>query len=171
MKFSVHVLLIAFAAVPRMIMALARDGVLFGALSTGLARCHSRTGSPVAATLLVGGIFLGVALGCGAVVDCLYAAAYLWFFRYLILHLLALVNRWNPAHRLGAFRRRALVPVAVIGSGVTALAFHFGFAGAHSEYGPRALMVAGAAFVLAVISWWLREPRIGQPHLIVADVR
>jgi amino acid transporter len=155
---TVSTLLIAFAAVPRLIMALGRDGVFFGTLSPIFARCDRHTGSPAAATLLVGAVYLGVALSSGAVVDCLYAAAYLWFIRYFVLHVLALINRWRNG-RPGALHRRAVLPLALAGAATTPVAFHFAFAGVHSDYGPRALIVAGAAFLLATISWSLRDRR------------
>jgi APA family basic amino acid/polyamine antiporter len=156
---TVSTMLIAFAAGPRLIMALARDGIFFGRFSARFARISPRTGSPVAATLLVGALCLAVASGSRSVIEGLQGAAYLWFLRYLILHVLALINRWRREGRAGAFRRQVLLCFAMVGAGAAALAFHLGFAGTHGVHGPRALMIAGGALLLAGVSWWLRNRR------------
>jgi amino acid transporter len=152
-------LLIALAAVPRMIFAIARDGLFFGAASRFFAARDPATGVPVRATLLVGGLLLGVTLGSGAVVECLQAAAYLWFFRYYIVVALALVNRVRRPGARGALPRGALIGVALAGGALIASAWSLGFVGRHLRLGGMALLLAGAAGGLAFVAYaWRIRP-------------
>lgn len=151
---------VAFASVPRILHGIARDGLLLGPVSAPFAKLHARSRVPVAATLLTFGLFLVVLLAHRAVVDCLYAAAYLWILRYAVVHLLALTRRVRWPGEAGAFRGRWFYASAGFGLLAMLATFHLGFAGRHAEYGPRALVVIGAAFTLTVLSFRLnrREP-------------
>jgi len=93
-----------------------------------------------------------VTLAWGAVVDCLYAAAYLWFVRHGILHGLAFLNRWQESRVDGAFGRRFVLGNACFGVALTGMAFAVSFAGLHAYYGSRALSVAIGAAALAAAS-------------------
>jgi amino acid transporter len=146
-------LIIALAAVPRMIMVLARDGLFFGGWSPVFARVHPRTGSPLAATLLVGALYLGVACGDGSSLQGVYAAAYLFFFRYLVLHLLALLNCRHNLHRAQRTVRCITLGCAVAGIGLTLTAWYLAFSGRHAAYSATAGTVAAGALVLALAAW------------------
>lgn len=146
-------LLIAFAAVPRMIFAMARDGRFFGAVATKFAQVHERTGVPVAATILVVVLYLITALAAGVAIDCLYAAAYLWFIRYVIVHVLTIVSRFKNNANTAIFGRHFGLVTAVIGVIGTVLALVVGFAGSHQLYGSRALMMVGGAIGVTAVSF------------------
>jgi amino acid transporter len=149
-------LLIALAAVPRMIFAVARDGLWFGPLSGYFAQVHPRTGVPVRATLLVVAIYLAVTLCSGAVVECLYAAAYLWFFRYLVILVLAGANRLRSRRAPGLLGPRTLAVGVPTGIALIGLAWQQGFAGVHTVYGSRALVLLAVALVATAVAWALQ---------------
>ena len=150
-------LIIALAAVPRMIMVLARDGLFFGRLSLVFARTHPRTGAPLGATLLVGALYLGVACGNGSSLHGVYAAAYLFFFRYAMLHLLALLNARHDLRREQRAPRWVTVACAGAGLSLTLAAWYLAFSGRHALYSSTAGAVAGGALVLAMGAWGARR--------------
>ncbi len=156
---TLSTLTVALAAVPRVLFAIARDGLFFGPLSSAVARVHPRSGVPVNATLLVVAAYLTLALCAGKVVDCLYSAAYLWTFRYVALHALALVNRLRHPERVVAFRSRWFLLLILGGIAGIVAAFHFGFAGRHLMFAPRALFVASISFIIAAVSCGLSRAR------------
>jgi basic amino acid/polyamine antiporter, APA family len=158
-------LVIALAAVPRMIVAVSRDGLFFGPASGFFSRVHPRTGVPVRATLLVIVLQLGVILSHGAVVDCIYAAAYIWIFRYLILLGLAGANRWGKPALRGVLARPALFATVVIGSFLVIASWRFGFAGVHAELGGRVLAVLAAVLACTLLAWSLRPSYVNRLRL------
>jgi len=152
-------LLIAFAAVPRMIAAVAADGMFLGPLSQVFAKVNPRTGVPVRATLLVVSLQFAVTLRQEAVVECLEAAAYLWFLRYLVILGLAWRNRANHPAAQGVLSARLVRLGAAVGSALVAAGWWFGFAGQHARLGLHALIFIAVALVVAVISARLRNRR------------
>lgn len=150
---------VAFASVPRILHGIARDGLLLGPASAPLAKLHPRTRVPVPATLLTFGLFLLVLLAHRAVVDCLYAAAYLWILRYAVVHVLALARRVRYPGQTGAFQGRWFFASSSLGLLAMLATFHLGFAGRHAEYGPRALVVIGTALMLTLLSFRLDRRR------------
>lgn len=161
---TLSTLLVAFAAMPRLLQVLAQDNLLPRFVGRWLARTHPRTGVPRQATLALGGGCLLVTLAWGAVGDCLYAAAYLWFVRHLVLHGLALLNRRPGPRDRGAFSRTVVVVTAWVGVVATGLAFAVSFAGQHSLYGSRALMVATVAGGAALASAAARRFAVRQRY-------
>lgn len=154
---SLSTLLVAFAAMPRMLQALGRDRLPPAGIARVLQRRAARTGVPWGATILLGGAFLAVALAWGAVVDCLYAAAYLWFVRHAATHVLAGWRRWRWPSAYGVLGRRGAMINAALGFAATAAAFTLSFAGLHVHHGTRALAVAAVAGGLVVLSRLLRR--------------
>lgn len=154
---TLSTLMVALAGVPRMIHAMARDGLLFGRYSARLARLDPRTGVPLNATLAVAGICLVVTLFSDGLVGVLRAAAYLWFVRYLVIYGLAIRNRMMAA-LAPAGSRGALVPaLAVVGVVATLVAFRFGFSGSHLMCAAKALLVVGGALVATAGSFLLAD--------------
>lgn len=158
---------VAFAAVPRILHGIAKDGLLLGSASPLLAKLHPQRHVPVPATLVTFGLFLVVLLAHRAVVDCLYAAAYLWILRYAVVHVLAIARRVRHPGQPGAFRGRWFYASAGLGLLAMLATFHLGFAGRHAEYGPRALVVIGAALLLTVASFRLARGLRNSPVLPV----
>ncbi len=143
-------LMVAFAAIPRLLFGMARDGRLPMVLSRPFGRLNRR-GVPAAATVatLVG---YGIpAIASHDVVSWIYAAAYVWVLLYVAYHVLAVVRRVRGVGRPGALPRWAIaVPVAGIPS--TLACVYFAFAGGHLRYGGGALVVLGAALAATVVS-------------------
>lgn len=145
-------LVVGFAAMPRLIYGLSRDGNFFGPLSKPMARLHPRYGTPVVATIFTAVLFTAPALVSSQVVTWLYSAAYVWIILYALFHVLALVNRRVNPNSNRAFRGRWFTVSASVGVVVTLSVLYFAFAGSHLEFGGRALVVLGAALVAAFIS-------------------
>ncbi len=154
---TLSTLLVAFAAMPRMLQALGRDRLPPAWLARVLALRSARTGAPWGATVLLGGTFLAVALAWGAVVECLYAAAYLWFVRHAATHALAGWRRWRWRSAPGVLGRSGALANATAGFALTAAAFVVSFAGSHLHHGLRALAVAAVAGALVALSRWSRR--------------
>lgn len=148
-------LTVAFAAMPRIIYSVARDGNFFGPLSRVFGKLHPKFGTPVAATLLTFFLYLLPALYSSAVIEWLYSAAYLWILLYVVFHVLAILNRYRRPESEIAFRGAWFTVAAFIGIVATLVALYFAFAGAHWQYGSRALVVTGAALLTTIISFWL----------------
>ena len=164
---TLSTLLIAYAAVPRMIVALSRDGLFFGPLSRYFRAVNPRTGTPVRATLLVVGIqFLVFATQAGTT-EILQAAAYLWFLRYLVVLALAFVHRRDAAGAGGVLPRRAMLTVMGSGAGLVAGAWYVAFAGSHAEFGARAALVLVVALAAAATAWRMR-PRLALGRRAIA---
>lgn len=154
---SLGTLTVAFAAMPRILYSIARNGRFFGPLSTTFGKLHPRFGTPVAATLLTLGLYLIPSLYSSEVVDWLYSAAYVWILLYVVFHILALLNRILHPKATGAFPRRLTLVVAATGIVLTLLALHYAFLGAHGTYGSRALVVLAGALAATVISFRFRK--------------
>lgn len=148
-------LTVAFAAMPRIIYSVARDGNFFGPLSKVFGRLHPTFETPVAATILTFFLYLLPALYSSAVIEWLYSAAYLWILLYVVFHVLAIVNRYRRPESEKAFRGNWFTIAAGIGTIATLVALYFAFAGAHWQYGSRALIVTAAALLTTIISFWM----------------
>jgi hypothetical protein len=140
-----------------MLQALGRDRLPPEGIARMLQLRSARTGAPWGATILLGGAFLAVALAWGAVVDCLYAAAYLWFVRHAATHALAGWRRWRWPSASGLLGRRGAMGNAALGFAATAAAFALSFSGHHVHHGIRAVAVAAVAGGLVIVSRWLRR--------------
>ena len=149
---TLSTLLIAMAAVPRMVSAIGRDGHFPAAIARAFAATNCRTGTPVAATLTVAGLLVLVSVCFQDVLESLRVAAYLWFIRHLIVHGLAIANRASSSVRNGVLGRTSLLVVAGIGSLATACAFLAGFSGSHAEYLPRVGLLVAAACAIVLVS-------------------
>ena len=137
-------LTVAYAAMPRILFSIARDENFFGPLGRSLRTLHPRTGTPIVATLATFALYQIAALTSGDVLEWIYSAAYAWILLYLAFHALAFLNaRRDPSP---TSLRRVAVPV--LGFALTAAALYFSFAGAHAQFGLRALAILGGALLL-----------------------
>lgn len=150
---TVGTMTIAYAAMPRILYSIARNGRFFGPLSRPFARLHCRYNTPLPAIGFTFVLYLIPALQSSKVIDWLYSAAYAWILLYGVFHLLAIINRiWRP-RTAGVFDKRWLIPVAVIGILTTGVGLYYAFAGAHTKFGLRALIVLAAALIAAGVSF------------------
>ncbi len=146
-------LTVAFAAIPRIIYSIARDGRFFGPISQYFGKLHPRFNTPVTATLLTFVAFLIPALYSTEVVDWVYSAAYLWIILYAVFHLFALINRIKNPNSEKAFTGKWFNAFVVIGMVITLVGLHYAFKGVHEYYGFRALIVLLIAFSVTSISF------------------
>lgn len=150
-------LTILYAALPRILFSIARDGYFFGSFSTIIRKVHPKTGTPIIATLLIFVISLIPALYNSEVVDWIYSAAYVWILLYIAFHILALVNRKLNPNSAKVFQGKWLVVISSMGIIGTALGLFYAFRGGHIFYGGRALIVIGVVLIIAFISFGLSE--------------
>lgn len=156
-------LVVAFAAMPRLLYSVARDGYFFGSLSDTIGRLHPSRQTPTAATILTASVFLIPAFYNAAVIDWLFSGAYVWLLLYVVFHILALIN----CRRRTAFvdgnpgnRRFAIVPA--VGILVTLVSLYYAFAGVHATYGYRAAILGLSATALAGLAFGLKHFRTAQ---------
>ncbi len=151
-------LTVAYAAMPRVLYSIARDGHFFGPISKPIGTLHPRFKTPVVATLLTFGLYLIPALYSSVVIDWLFSAAYAWILLYVVFHVLALANRRLRPDTERAFRGRWFGALAGAGIVLTLVALYYAFAGTHLAYGGRALVVLLVALVATCISFrWSRR--------------
>lgn len=144
-------LTVAFAAMPRLLFSIARDGRFFGPLSPLFARVDARRGTPVTATLFTVVVYLVPALFNSAVIDWVFSAAYVWVLLYGVMHVLSLLHGLREGHR-SHFGRRWPIPVALTGLAGTGAGLYYAFAGSHLQYGGRALIALGIALAVTALS-------------------
>lgn len=149
-------LTVAFAAMPRIIYSLARDGYFFGPLSKIFGALHPRFGTPVAAVLLTVVLYAIPPLVNSAVIDWVYSAAYLWGLLYVAFHVLALASRTLRTDVPRAFEGGWFRWAASAGAVVTVGTIYFAFTGAHTAYGGRALLLLGLVAIATAVAHALR---------------
>ncbi|MDX1636448.1 MAG: APC family permease [Balneolaceae bacterium] len=150
-------LTVAFAAIPRIIYSVARDGNFYGPLSRVFGKFQPKFGTPVAATILTFFLYLLPALYSSAVIEWLYSAAYLWILLYVVFHVLVIANRSLNPNAKKAFDGSWIKIAAVAGILATLVALYFAFAGAHWQYGSRALIVTAEALLATMVSFRMAD--------------
>lgn len=156
-------LTVAFAAMPRILYSIARDGYLFGTAGKSIGRLHAKFQTPVAAIVVSFILYITPALFSSAVIDWLYSAAYCWLLLYAGYHLLALVNRIRHPQSEIAFAGRWFTAVPVVGIVATLGGLYYAFAGAHALYGFRALLMLGIVGLITSVSFALSKKKIVSP--------
>ena len=152
-------LVVAFAAIPRIIFGIARNGELFGPqVSRAFARVHPRRGTPVVATVFFVVVSTAFAMFSNAVADWVFSGAYVWILLYVAFHILALAKRALQPGRAEVFGAWFWA-VPVVGAVATAVALHFAFVGVHGDYLPRALIVLGVAAAATLLDYLLSRGR------------
>lgn len=163
-------LTVAYAAMPRILYSIGRDGRFFGPLSRPFGTLHPRFHTPVVATLFTFVLYLIPALYSAAVIDWLFSAAYVWIILYVVFHVLALAKRRRHPGAGTAFRGRWFTAAAMAGGVLTILALYYAFAGTHAAYGLRALIVLLGALGAAGLSFaWSRPGTTGARTRIEAS--
>ena len=146
-------LVVTYLAMPRILYGIARDRNLFGPLSGPFSRLHPRYGTPVIAILFTFPLYVAPALHSSGVVEWLYSAAYVWILLYVVFHVLVLFSRRRHPDLPKAFLGRWFSPMAIAGIALTLMSLYYAFAGAHLEFGSRALVVILTALVVAGLSF------------------
>ncbi len=155
---------VAFAAIPRILYGVARDGLFFGPLSRPFGTLNPRLGTPVLATVSFAVVATGAAMFSANVVDWIFAGAYVWLLIYLAYHLLLIANRFlgsarHSDHLLGVFG----IPVAIAGFVLTLVGLYYAFLGAHLFFLQKAAWVIGLALLASVVAIVLPHDHGGSP--------
>jgi amino acid transporter len=149
-------LVVAFAAIPRIIFGIARNGDFFGPqLSRGFAYVHPRWRTPVVAIVFFATIATVLSLFSSDVVDWIFSGAYVWILMYVAFHILDFADRVLRPHLTDRLFPRWFTVFPVIGVLVSIVALHYAFAGVHDEYYWRALIVLGVAAVATLIAFFM----------------
>ena len=158
---------VAFAAMPRILYGMARDGEFLGPLSRLFAYTHPRFRTPIVAIVATAAVHVVVAVVAGSVVSLILSAAYAWATLYIAYHVLVIVSRFTRPEVARPFALPLWVPaLGVVG---TIVSIGYAFAGAHGEFGVRSLFVFAVAAVLAGLSFGLRPPRAHTRTIDVTD--
>lgn len=144
---------VAFAAIPRILFGVARDGLFFGPLSRPFGTLNRRLGTPVLATVTYAGIATVAALFSADVTDWIFAGAYVWLLIYLAYHLLLMANRMmgsarHADHLMGPFG----LPVAIVGFALTIVGLYYAFLGSHTFFLQKSAWVIGVALLASVVA-------------------
>lgn len=142
-------LTVAYAAMPRILYGVARDGRFFGPLSTVFGRLHPKTGTPVNAILLCAALYVIPSLYSSSVIDWLYTAAYCWTALYGVFHTLALIDAWRRRRDSSS---RWFIPTGLLGLVATVFGLYAAFAGSHAEYGGRSLIMVAVVVAITGLS-------------------
>ena len=147
---------VAFAALPRIIYSIARDGDFFGPLSKVFAKVSPKSGTPVNAIILFVVASTIPALYSADVTMWIFSGAYVWILVYIAYNAMALIHRLkNPDadHVFGSW-----FPIAALGGIViTIVALYYSFLGAHGEFGGRAIKVLIWALVATGVAYVLNR--------------
>ncbi len=158
-------LTIAFAAVPRIIYSLAREGNFFGpAISRTFARLHPTYHTPIWATILFVIPATTAALLSANVVEWVFAGAYVWILLYAVYHLLSVVNRFRNPDTETVLGTGVATVVGVVGFVATLVGLYYAFSppaalldpeatgSLHDFFRSRMLAVIGIGLVGAIIA-------------------
>jgi amino acid transporter len=148
-------LVVAFAAIPRILFGIARNGQFFGPqLSRTFAFVHRSWRTPVVAIVFFAAASTVLSLFSADVVDWIFSGAYVWILIYVAFNVLDFINRVLRPSADHLFPRW-YTPVPAIGAVATVVALHYAYAGVHDEYLWRALIVLGVAAVATLIAFLL----------------
>ena len=154
-------MIVAFAAIPRIIFGIARDGNFFGPhLSRVFGFVHPRWRTPVPAIILFGVMSTGFALFSSDVVDWIFSGAYVWILIYIAFNVLCFANRVLHPGEDHLFPKWFTV-VPLIGAVLTGVALYYAYIGVHGDYYWRALIIIGVAAVATLIAHFV--PKIDAP--------
>lgn len=144
---------VAFAAIPRILFAIAREGLFFGPLSKPFGTLHPRFHTPVLATVAFAAVATTAALFSANVLDWIFAGAYVWLLIYAAYHVLLIANRLvGGGSDSPLLLGRAGIGVGIAGFVLTIVGLYYAFLGAHSIFLPKALWVLGVAVVASVLA-------------------
>lgn len=157
---------IVFAAMPRILYGISRNGHFFGPLSKIFGSVHPRYRTPWVATIVTAVLYVVVAISFGGVVEQIFTAAYVWILLYAIYHVLVVASRFVNPDVERPFRLPLIVPI--FGFAFTMYLWWAAFsdpldpddpaAGSlHRFFGPRGLWLIGGSLVAAIVSYALRN--------------
>lgn len=154
---------IVYAAMPRVLYGVSRNGHFFGPLSRVFKTLHPRYRTPWTAILVTGLLYTWAAIAFGDVLNLVYSAAYAWLIIYVLYHVMVITSRFANPDVERPFQLQLWVPV--VGIVLTVLAIYYAFQGAHGLFGTRSIWVFASSLVAAIISYALRGTSGVTSHL------
>jgi amino acid transporter len=151
---------IVYAAMPRILYGVARNGHFLGPLSKWFGHIHPKYRTPWVAIFVTSIFYTAVALyytsaSDDAVVTQIFSAAYVWILIYAIYHVLVLASRFTNPNVARPFKLPLLVPT--VGLLMTVYVWFKAFEGAHSVFGERAAKwILLPALVITVVSYGIK---------------
>lgn len=154
---------VVYAAMPRILYGISRNGHFFGPLSKVFGSVHPRYRTPWVATIVTAVIYVVVAISYGAVVEQIFTAAYVWILLYAIYHVLVVASRYVNPDVERPFKLPLIVPI--LGFLFTMYLWWAAFKDpidesgltGHGFFGPRGLWIIGGSLVAALVSYALRR--------------
>jgi amino acid transporter len=138
-------MVVALAAIPRVIYGMARDGQFFGPqLSRVFGSLHPRWLTPVPAILLFAVMSTTFALFSADVIDWIFSGAYVWILVYIAFNLLCFANRVLHPEEDHLFPRWFTV-VPLIGALCTGVGLYYAYYNVHGDYLWKALIILAVA--------------------------
>jgi amino acid transporter len=148
---------IVYAAMPRILYGMSRNGHLLGPVSRIFGRVHPRYRTPWTAILFTAVLYSFAAIRFGGVLELIFTAAYVWLLLYVLYSLLVVVSRFVNPDVERPFKLPLAVPI--VGFIVTAYLLWAAFKDpledggptGHEFFGGRALWMIGVAAVIAIL--------------------
>lgn len=154
---------IVYAAMPRVLYGIARNGHFFGPLSRVFGHVHPRFRTPWVAIIVTAVLYAGAAIAFQNVIELIFSAAYAWLVLYVLYHVMVITSRFANADVDRPFKLPLLVPV--IGVVGTIVAIYYAFAGVHGLFGVRAIWIFVGSLVAAFVAYALRGTSGMEEHL------
>ncbi len=147
---------VVYAAMPRILYGMSRNGHFFGPLSKWFGSVHPRFRTPWIAIVFTAVVYTATAIAYGAVIEQIFTAAYVWILLYAIYHVLVMVSRYVNPDVDRPFKLPLAVPA--LGFLLTIYVWWEAFRpdGGHSFFGGRAIWIVFIAAAAAIISYAIR---------------
>jgi len=156
---------VVYAAMPRILYGMSRNGHFFGPLSKTFGHVHPRYRTPWVAIIFTAVVYTAVAISYGAVVEQIFTAAYVWILLYAAYHVLVIVSRYVNPDVVRPFQLPLAVPA--VGFLLTIYVWWEAFKAddGHSFFGGRAVWIILIAAAAALVSYALRGSSGVEDHL------
>lgn len=154
---------VVYAAMPRVLYGVARNGHFFGPLSRPFASVHPRYRTPWVAIIVTAVVYTAAAIAFQNVIELILSAAYAWLVLYVIYHVMVITSRYFNPDVERPFKLPLVVPI--IGVAGTIVAIYYAFLGVHGIFGVRAIWIFLGSLVAAVIAYVLRGSSGMEEHL------
>ncbi|MDH4116415.1 MAG: APC family permease [Acidimicrobiia bacterium] len=160
---------IVYAAMPRILYGISRNGHFLGPLSRWFGHIHPKYRTPWVAIIVTAVFYTSVALyytsaAEDAVITQIFTAAYVWILIYAIYHVLVLVSRFTNPDVDRPFKLPLAVPA--VGLVMTLYVWYKAFEGAHGDFGSSAVKwILIPSVVITIVSYVIRDSANIVDHL------
>ncbi len=154
---------IVYAAMPRVLYGVARNGHFFGPLSKVFGSVHPRYRTPWVAIVVTAVLYTAAAIAFQDVIELIFSAAYAWLVLYVGYHVMVITSRFTNPDVDRPFKLPLVMPV--IGVLGTIVAIYYAFAGVHGLFGVRSIWIFVGSLVAALAAYALRGSSGMAEHL------